>query len=79
MLFRANALGTAPSSGGGGGGRAVFLLFHCPRSAEEIPEVSYNIGIMNSWGCLNCITGVYIHNTHKKTCGATTDFRDLTS
>ena len=46
MLFRANALGTAPSPGGGGGsGRAVFLLFHCPRSAEEIPEVSYNIGI----------------------------------
>ena len=48
MLFRANALGTAPSPGGGGegGGRAVFLLFHCPRSAEEIPEVSYNIGII---------------------------------
>ena len=43
MLFRANALGTAPSpggGGGGGGGRAVFLLFHCPRSAEEILEVS---------------------------------------
>ena len=47
MLFRANALGTAPSpGGGGGGGRAVFLLFHCPRSAEEIPEVSYDIGII---------------------------------
>ena len=46
MLFRANAVGTAPSPGGGGGGRAVFLLFHCPRSAEEIPEVSYNIGII---------------------------------
>ena len=45
MLFRANALGTAPSPGGGGG-RAVFLHFHCPRSAEEIPEVSYNIGII---------------------------------
>ena len=22
----------------------MFLLFHCPRSAEEIPAVSYNIG-----------------------------------
>ena len=22
------------------------LLFHCPRSAEEIPEVSYNIGVI---------------------------------
>ena len=47
MLFRANVLGTAPSPGGGRGGRAVFLLFHCPRSAEEIPEVSYNIGIID--------------------------------
>ena len=49
MLFCAKALGTAPSPGGGWGGgvgRAVFLLFHCPRSAEEIPEVSYNIGII---------------------------------
>ena len=49
MLFRANALGSRhgpQSRGGGGGGRAVFLLFHCPRSAEEILVVSYNIGII---------------------------------
>ena len=48
MLFRANALGTAPVPEGGGV-ELCFYFFIVPAveiPVEEIPEVSYNIGII---------------------------------